>query len=321
MSLLRREFLAGSAGVFIASRPVFALSTAFATAPPPRSVRVVRSRRQPLPAFEQGARSALLAAGHASRAVLQLPAKLELSQWQRLLAEARGSVLVGLVCDTEFALVNELVREASGRVLAEGAHRVSEDLHSRHVFTTTAASVGVGSAFAGQLRATSLHALVTEVALIESPARARPVDDRALRHDHWAGSLGRIMGTVAAGTWIGRTIEPPSRVGSKSVRGVAHTRHDTSHTSLSSPCRNKPPRRDMNIPWSQHSEGRHQRRLRRARGRVQDAARRAERTSRFSNDSWPYHTDDAGGGLTRAPTVWGAARRERRTRAGRPRDL
>jgi hypothetical protein len=108
-------------------------------------VRLLTSRGEiPSAAFARGVHAALSGAAFDIDA-LTMPVRADLAQWHALTAAIRGGVVLGMVSASKFVLVNELIREAGGRLLYQGEHAIDDAGSARHALMTSGASVGVGA--------------------------------------------------------------------------------------------------------------------------------------------------------------------------------
>ncbi len=174
------------------------------TAPAPVSViQILRSAQAEPEAFEKGVRAYLQTSGMdpAQVDVRTPPAILDFVEWQNLVSPVEGVVFVGMVSEADFILVNECIREKGLRLLCRGTHVVGDAAHSRHAFTTTASSAGIGAAFDQSLKQPYQHAYVQEVAMHKA-AFPFPAACRIETPDgNWSELLGHALGQVALGHW------------------------------------------------------------------------------------------------------------------------
>ena len=222
MNVNRREFLAVSAvlGAAAALTPKLGGASSWfggskSGGEPLSGLQILRSAQPEPEAFEKGLRSALQVAGvDLSKVGAQtLSGKMSWKDWQALTAMAPGTVLVGMVTEAEFVLVNEIFRETGARVLSQGTHLAGDTEHSRHAFTTTDSSAGLGSAFAQWLKQGQQNALVQETSTRKG-ALALPRAQKAEAPDgDWSEMLGRALAKVALGRWEPAKIESRIQIG------------------------------------------------------------------------------------------------------------
>ena len=222
MNVNRREFIAASAvlGAAAALTPKLGgagswFGGAKAGDQALSGIQILRTAQAEAEGFEKGVREALKGVGadlskFASRT---LSGKMSWNDWQSLTAMAPGTVLVGMVTESEFVLINEIFRETGARVLSQGTHLTGDSRHSRHAFTTTEASAGLGSALAHGLKTLKQNALVQESSTRKG-ALALTRNKKAEAADgEWSEILGSALAKVAIGRWEARTIEGRIQVG------------------------------------------------------------------------------------------------------------
>ena len=218
MSVDRRRFMAGcsSAGL-IAATPALAgacglealaapaATVASAATAPQRPVLLLRADDD-----APFADHVLLAARRAGLATIDslplTPARLRSPGALRAALEPqRGAVLLGLLDDCSQTLLEECLRDLGGSVLCRGQHYGStrRDADSRHLFTSTPASRGIGATLARSLAAGRGAYLVREQShgAATHAAAAGTVDDRAAPGPHWAAALAIAYVRMAAGHW------------------------------------------------------------------------------------------------------------------------
>jgi hypothetical protein len=220
----RRDFLTSSALLGAATAALAPLakgpagwfqSAPVANGPTPSSpVRILRADAPAAEAFERGVRATLQAHGLDAASVgTTLATEFDFDALKAHLTGTPGAVLVGLVPERLFLLVNELARESGARLLLEGTHLSDAGAHSRHTFTTTAASAGVGAVFADGLKARNEHALVQETVRRQS-ARNLPAARRTeTTAESWSEALGQAVAHVATGQWRPSAVVSRTRVG------------------------------------------------------------------------------------------------------------
>jgi hypothetical protein len=219
----RREFIAASAvlGAAAALAPKLTGPSSWFGGPPSGAatlsgIQILRSAQAEPETFEKGLRASLETAGmDASKvATRTLSGKMSWKEWQTLTAMAPGTMLVGMVSEAEFILVNELFREKGARVLSQGNHQVGNAAQTRHAFTTTDASAGLGGVFAQWLKQGRQHALVQETSTRKSTLAHQRSGKSDAKEADWCELLGRAMGQVALGRWEPGKIESRVLVGS-----------------------------------------------------------------------------------------------------------
>ena len=222
MNVNRRQFIAASAvlGAAAALTPKLGgagswFGGAKAGGQAPSGLQILRSAQADSEAFEKGVRSALKVAGADLSKVGSriLSGKLSWKDWQALTAMAPGTVLVGMVSESEFVLVNEIFRETGARVLSQGTHLAGDDTHSRHAFTTTEASAGLGTAFAHGLKTLNQNAVVQESSTRKGALALTRTKKAEAAVGEWSEILGSALAKVAIGRWEPRTIEGRIQVG------------------------------------------------------------------------------------------------------------
>jgi hypothetical protein len=218
----RREFIAASAvlGAAAAMAPKLTgpsswFGGAKSAGQSISGLQILRSAQAEPETFEKGVRTSLEAAGmDASKiATRTLSGKMGWQEWQSLTAMAPGTVLVGMVSEAEFILVNELFREKGARVMSQGNHQAGNTAHTRHAFTTTDASAGLGSVFAQWLKHGQQHALVQETSTRKATLSLQRSGKTDPQTGDWSELLGRALGQVALGSWEPSKIESRIRVG------------------------------------------------------------------------------------------------------------
>jgi Arc/MetJ family transcription regulator len=204
MSLCRREFLRGSlsaSALLLTGEAALASVPARSSTLQGRPILLLRSAGD-----EAFAAAALRAGGlRAASPVVSLALDEELvrdpAALRTLLGRHRGARLIGLMDDCTHALLEEALRDLGGSVLCRGYHRglLHDAAASRHTFTTTSATRGIGSALAAALRVGGSDFLVQEHTLGTGDAGAR--DGSSLPVASWPELLGRSHLLMAAGTW------------------------------------------------------------------------------------------------------------------------
>ncbi|MFO1265404.1 MAG: hypothetical protein U1F67_00530 [Rubrivivax sp.] len=210
MSLDRRRFLQGctGAGLLATSAALGAQPLAMLAAPPAPGARALP---RPLVLLRAGgdehfARAVLRATRPASGTEIESltldPAQVRAPGALRAALVARsGATLVGLLDDCTHTLVEEALRDLGASLLCRGQHHGSPSgaAGSRHLFTTTARTAGVGAALAGALAADGRAYLVREQSL--SPA-VPGADAFGRRLDpRWPVALGDAYARIASGRW------------------------------------------------------------------------------------------------------------------------
>lgn len=222
MNVNRRQFIAASAvlGAAAALTPKLGgASTWFGGSKSGggslSGVQVLRSAQPEPEAFEKGLRSALQGAGvdPATIGARTLSGKMSWKDWQALTALTPGTVLVGMVSEAEFVLVNEIFRETGARVLSHGTHLAGDTTHSRHAFTTTDSSAGLGSTFANWLKKGQQNALVLESSTRKGALAVPRAQKAEAQEGDWSEMLGHALAKVALGRWEPAKIESRIQVG------------------------------------------------------------------------------------------------------------
>lgn len=222
MNFNRREFIAASAVLGAAAALAPKLTGASSWFGGDKSaggsvagLQILRSAQAEPETFEKGVRTSLKAAGmEAARITTRtLSGKMSWQDWQSLTAMAPGTVLVGMVSEAEFILVNELFRENGARVLSQGVHQAASASHSRHAFTTTDASAGLGAVFAQWLKQAQQHALVQETSTRKATLSLKRPEVTNAQSSDWFEMLGSALGQVALGRWEPGKVESRVTVG------------------------------------------------------------------------------------------------------------
>lgn len=222
MNVNRREFIAASAilGAAAALTPKLTGASSWfggskSGGEPLAGLQILRSAQAEPEAFETGVRTSLEVAGvdPAKIGTRTLSGKMSWQEWQALMAIAPGTVLVGMVSEAEFILVNELFREKGARVLSQAIHMAGDPTHSRHVFTTTESSAGLGSVFAQWLKQGHQNALVQESSTRKGALALTRAHMAEAQEGHWSEMLGRALAKVAVGRWEPGKIENRIQVG------------------------------------------------------------------------------------------------------------
>lgn len=204
MSLCRREFLRGSLGagaLLLAGHAARAGVAARAGALRGRPILLLRSADDA--AFAAAALRASSPQAASPVASLTLDEKLvrDPTALRALLGRHRGACLIGLMDDCTHALLEESLRDLGGSVLCRGYHRglLHDAAASRHAFTTTSATRGIGTALAAALRAGGRSFLVQEHTAGADAAAAH--DASSLPAASWPELLGESYVLMAAGIW------------------------------------------------------------------------------------------------------------------------
>jgi hypothetical protein len=170
-------------------------------------------------AFEAGVRRALRHSGVPRIDTLELdPALVRTPGALRAaLAVRRGTALLGLMDDCTHTLLEECLRDLGGSLLCRGQHfgSANQRADSRHLFTTTATTRGVGQALAATLATGTGAYLVREQAMADATGATRGLDVRLDRH--WPAALGIAYGRMAAGRWA------PAPLNAHAQRGIVTT--------------------------------------------------------------------------------------------------
>lgn len=222
MNVNRREFIAASAvlGAAAALTPKLGGAGSWfggtkAGDQALSGLQILRSAQAEAEGFEKGVREALKGVGADLSKVASrtLSGKMSWTDWQSLTAMAPGTVLVGMVTESEFVLINEIFRETGARVLSQGTHVTGDSSHSRHAFTTTESSAGLGSAFARWLKSQNHHALVQETSTRKGALALTRSQKSEAHSGGWFEMLGHALAKVAVGRWEPGKIEGRIQVG------------------------------------------------------------------------------------------------------------
>jgi hypothetical protein len=118
------------------------------------------------------------------------------------LAQYRGARLIGLMDDCTHTLLEEALRDLGGSILCLGRHRglMSCTVGSRHSFTTTSATQGIGTVLARAVAADGTALLVQEHSLCGDEIMSR--DGSAMQAGAWPAVLGASYALMAAGLWV-----------------------------------------------------------------------------------------------------------------------
>lgn len=124
-------------------------------------------------------------------------------QLARLLTDLKGQVLVGLVADSDFVILQEMVRHTDGCLLMHGQHLWSLEGDSRHAFFTTARARGVSTQLAQVLKPIKGAEVVSEAALGPEVVTANLVNGAlgGLAAGNWPSVLGQALARVGTGRW------------------------------------------------------------------------------------------------------------------------
>ncbi|MFO1409724.1 MAG: hypothetical protein U1F06_05005 [Steroidobacteraceae bacterium] len=116
----------------------------------------------------------------------------------------RGATFVGLLDDCTHTLVEEALRDLGASLLCRGQHHGSPAgaAGSRHLFTTTARTAGVGALLASALAADGRAYLVREQSLSPATASTDAFDRRL--DPRWPVALGDAYARIASGRWESR---------------------------------------------------------------------------------------------------------------------
>lgn len=224
MSVDRRQFLAGCTGAgLLAGTPALAvtqrlgvLGPALAPATDGLAAGVLLLRAPGGSAFEAGVRRALRHSDVARIDTLELDPALARTPGalRAALSARRGTALLGLMDDCTHTLLEECLRDLGGSLLCRGQHfgSANERADSRHLFTTTATTRGVGQALAAALATGTGAYLVREQALAEASGATGGLDARL--DPHWPAALGSAYGRMAAGRWA------PAPLAAHAQRGI-----------------------------------------------------------------------------------------------------
>lgn len=232
MRLSRREFLTSSALLGAAAAAIaplvkgpgawFQPAQAPAVGAPIKLARIMRVDAPAAVAFERGVRGGLASVGLAGPDVeVTIVDRLDVEGWSAPLKGAPNTVVIGMVREADFIVLNELVRESGARLLYQATHAAAGAAHSRHAFTTTAASVGLGAVLAQWLAQQRQHALVQETAIRSSRwplPGAKPLQVIA---ESWPERLGQAAALVGTGRWQPCASAGRTRVGAGDPLGSA----------------------------------------------------------------------------------------------------
>ena len=230
MSVDRRQFLAGCTGAgLLAGTPALAvtqrlglLGPALAPAADGLAAGVLLLRAPGDTAFEAGVRRVLRHSAVPHIDTLELDPALARTPGalRAVLAARRGTALLGLMDDCTHTLLEECLRDLGGSLLCRGQHfgSANQRADSRHLFTTTATTRGVGQALAAALATGTDAYLVREQALADATGAASGL--RARLDPHWPAALGIAYGRMAAGRWA------PAPLNAHAQRGIVTTAPD-----------------------------------------------------------------------------------------------
>ena len=222
MTVNRREFIAASAVLGAAAalapkltQPSSWFGGAASDGQAMSGLQIMRSAQAEPEAFEKGVRHSLKAVGLDPSKVesRRLSGKMSWKEWQALTAMAPGTMLVGMVSEAEFVLVNELFREKGARILSQGTHMAGDATQSRHLFTTTDASAGLGRRFAQWLSQAQQHALIQETSTRKGAIALSGGKKAEALDGDWSEMLGHALAKVAVGRWEPGKIETRIQVG------------------------------------------------------------------------------------------------------------
>lgn len=248
MSVDRRRFMAGCSSVgLLAATPAVAMARGLEALAAPAATAATAAHTaeaagaatdRPLlllrsdddSRFAEGALRAARRAGLAKIDSLEFsPARLRSPGALRTALEARrGAVVLGLLDDCSHTLLEECLRDLGGSLLCRGQHFGSPGrlADSRHLFTTTPASRGIGGLLARTLASGRDAFLVREQstagvigaatgdATVDAAASA--AEDGARLDPHWAAALGIAYVRMAAGQWRSSPLRAQAQRGSVS---------------------------------------------------------------------------------------------------------
>ena len=223
MTVCRRHFLQGSlsAGALVFAAPSGLIAGEAPSAGVPARSSIADMRRLLLLRSAGDDAFALPAMQVARRYGAYPVASLALSEQlagdpaalRTILSQHRGVRLIGLMDDCTHSLVEETLRDLGGSIVCRGRHRglLNEATASRHSFTTTAATHGIGSALASAMTANGTAFLVQEhshceVALV-------PRDGLPLPTAPWPAVLGTSYGLMVTGLWTAGPVIAEQRRG------------------------------------------------------------------------------------------------------------
>lgn len=211
MTVCRRHFLQGSlsAGALVFAAPSGLIAGEAAPAGLPARSSVADGRRFLLlrsagdDAFALPAMQVARRYGAYPVASLALSEKLAgaPSALQAILSQHRGMRLIGIMDDCTHSLLEETLRDLGGSILCRGRHRglLNGATASRHSFTTTAATHGIGSAMASAMTANGTAFLVQEHSHCEDALAPR--GGLSLPAAPWPAVLGTSYALMVTGLW------------------------------------------------------------------------------------------------------------------------
>jgi hypothetical protein len=223
MSVRRRDFLQGSlsASVLLLAAPAgLLMGKAAAAGIPVRSSnsgtrRILLLRSGGDDAFALPALQIALRNGFSPVESLVLSERLVGSPGAvtKVLSQYRGARLIGIMDDCTNTLLEEALRDLGGSMLCRGRHRglLHEAAASRHAFTTTGATRGIGSTLARALTAHQAEFLVQEHSLFDDGVEAR--DAGSVPAARWPEVLGTSYALMAAGLWTAGRVRAELRRG------------------------------------------------------------------------------------------------------------
>jgi hypothetical protein len=123
------------------------------------------------------------------------------SALRTILSQHRGVRLIGIMDDCTHSLLEETLRDLGGSILCRGRHRglLNDATASRHSFTTTAATHGIGSAMASAMTANGTAFLVQEYSHCEDALAPR--EGLSLPAAPWPAVLGTSYALMVTGLW------------------------------------------------------------------------------------------------------------------------
>ncbi|MDR3607887.1 MAG: twin-arginine translocation signal domain-containing protein [Oligoflexia bacterium] len=223
--LSRREFLSRSTalGATIALNPLSGLLNQAEAMLLPRSISSLQILRlgEAHAEFDNGIR---LAASAATK-IRELRFN-RLDQLESHVGKHPGSVIIGIMNDGAFTDFNEGLRLRKADLLCSGSHVGGKDF-TRHYFQSTAASQGIGSAFAQVISQRAESSLIRESSFHE----VLPTSGENMRalpsFTSWEQGLGYQLSQIGSGNWRPRTVRTSTLLGPD-----AHSTSTTTHFSF-----------------------------------------------------------------------------------------
>ena len=209
MDLDRRSFVMGMAtgGALLAFGGLRPAALANPTGGVPGGCRLLLGHPEAAPAFARGARAVLARAGCRELGIVDAPGGPIAAHdaLRAQLARAQGTRWIALVDDGGAALFQELVRAASGRLLARGNHACAADgaVPLRHVWVAASPTWSARALLASSLTGTGASFSVAEDVLGAAPSPPVPpaagVDTFVRRSPDWIECVGQAVAAAALG--------------------------------------------------------------------------------------------------------------------------